>query len=143
MPGKRVDALLKTRGRIGALCFVEIKCHTTSLLKSSSYRPGVWSPSEELTGAVSQLHRTVQLAERTIRDSLTVTDSNGNPVEPPAYLIRPRAAVVCGDLSEFVTLQGVNESKYSSFELYRRHLQSPEVVTFDELLERARLMVET
>ena len=30
--GKRTDALLKTRGYISSLCFVEIKTHTTPLL---------------------------------------------------------------------------------------------------------------
>lgn len=144
MHGKRVDALLRTRGRIGALCFVEIKTHSTPLLKSAAYRPGAWAPSDHLSGAVSQLQRTIQLAEQTIGEKLSLPDPVGNPVGPPAYLMRPRAAVICGDLSQFMTAAGgVNEDKYSSFELFRRHLQSPEIVTFDELLERARLMVET
>ena len=38
-------------------------------------------------------------------------------------------------------LQGANggaiESKVSSFELYRRNLYEPEILTFDELLARA------
>ncbi|KRA82091.1 hypothetical protein ASD78_02165 [Lysobacter sp. Root667] len=141
--GKRTDALLRTRGRIGALCFVEIKCHTTPLLKSTQYRPGVWAPSEQIVGAISQVQRTIQLAERTIEKSLRPTDSNGNPISDDAYLIRPRSVLICGDLEQFVTPLGVNEDKYTSFELFRRHLQGPEIVTFDELLERAKLMVET
>jgi hypothetical protein len=141
--GKRTDALLRTRGRIGALCFVEIKCHSTSLLKSSQYRPGVWAPSDQLVGAISQVQRTIQLAERTIQNSLRPTDSDGNPMSDDAYLIRPRSVVICGDLEQFVTPLGVNEDKYKCFELFRRHLHGPEVVTFDELLERAKLMVET
>jgi hypothetical protein len=140
--GKRTDALLRTRGRIGALCFVEIKCHTTPLLKSTQYRPGIWAPSEQVVGAISQVQRTIQLAERTIAKSLRPTDSNGNPISNDAYLIRPRSVVICGDLEQFVTPLGVNEDKYTSFELFRRHLQGPEIVTFDELLERAKLMVE-
>lgn len=142
-PGKRADGLLRTRGRIGALCFVEIKSHTTPLLKQKPYRSGVWPPSEEVVGAVSQVQRTIQLAERTIERSLRPTDSEGNPIEDDSYLIRPRSVVVCGDLEQFVTSHGVNEDKYSSFELFRRYLQGPEIVTYDELLERAKLMVET
>lgn len=142
-PGKRTDGLLRTRGRIGALCFVEIKGHTTPLLKHKPYRPGVWAPSEEVVGAISQVQRTIQLAERTIEKSLRPTDSEGNPVGDDAYLIRPRSVIVCGDLEQFVTPHGVNEEKYSSFELFRRHLQGPEIVTYDELLERAKLMVGT
>ena len=30
----------------------------------------------------------------------------------------------------------------SSFEMFRRNLANPEVITFDELLERARYIVE-
>ena len=142
-PGKRTDALLKTRGRIGALCFVEIKTHVTPLLENKPYRPGVWSPSEQVIGAVSQVQRTVQLAERTIQKSFRPTDDNGDPLSNDVYLIRPRSVVVCGDLEQFVTIHGVNEDKYTSFELFRRQLQGPEIVTFDELLERAKLMVET
>lgn len=141
-PGKRTDGLLRTRGRIGALCFVEIKAHTTPLLKHKPYRPGVWAPSEEVIGAISQVQRTIQLAERTIERSLRPTDNQGNPVSDDAYLIRPRSVVVCGDFEQFVAPHGVNEEKYSSFELFRRHLQGPEIVTYDELLERAKLMVE-
>lgn len=142
-PGKRTDGLLRTRGRIGALCFVEIKSHTTPLVKSKLYRPGVWAPSDEVVGAISQVQRTVQLAERTIVKSLRPTDRNGDPTGDDAYLVRPRSVVVCGDLEQFVTPNGVNADKYSSFELFRRHLQGPEIVTYDELLERAKLMVES
>lgn len=140
--GKRTDALLRTRGRIGALCFVEIKGHTAPLLKNKPYRPGVWAPSEELTGAISQTQRTIQLAEQSILKSLQPRDADGNPVSDRAYLVRPRSVVVCGDLEEFLTPHGVNEDKYMSFELFRRHLQAPEIVTYDELLERAKLLVE-
>lgn len=38
--GKRVDALMKTKGVISNLCFVEIKTHVTELLESKPYRSG-------------------------------------------------------------------------------------------------------
>lgn len=142
-PGKRADGLLRTRGRIGALCFVEIKSHATPLLKNKPYRPGVWAPSEEVVSAVSQVQRTIQLAEGTIQKFLRITDGEGNPIGDDAYLVRPRSVVVCGDLEQFVAPTGVNDDKYLSFELFRRHLVGPEIVTYDELLERAKLMVET
>jgi len=70
-------------------------------------------------------------------------DRDGNPTEESVFLIRPRSVVVIGNLSEFTTDRGVNESKYSSFELFRRQLASPEILTFDELYERARFIVES
>lgn len=141
-PGKRTDGLLRTRGCIGALCFVEIKEHTTPLIKQRPYRPGVWAPSDEVVGAISQIQRTIQLAERAIGKYLRPTDDEGNPIGEDTFLMRPRSAVVCGDLEQFVTPHGVNEEKYSSFELFRRHLQGPEIITYDELLDRAKLIVE-
>ena len=36
---------------------------------------------------------------------------------------------------------GNNEEKYSSFELFRRNIQNPEIITFDELYERATYIV--
>lgn len=37
----------------------------------------------------------------------------------------------------------MNADQFRSFELYRRHLFSPDIVTFDELYERAKLIVES
>lgn len=141
-PGKRADALMRTRGRIGALCFVEIKCHTTKLLKDKPYRPGVWAASDDLVGAIAQVQKTVELAENTIKRVLRPKDELGNPISQEAFLLRPRSVVVCGDLEQFKTDAGVNEEKFASFELFRRQIVTPDVVTFDELLERARLIVE-
>lgn len=140
--GKRADALLRSRGRIGALCFVELKTHTTALQQRTPYRPGVWAISDELAGAVSQVHRTVQRAEQTIQTMLRPRDRLGEVTGPDAYLVRPRAVVVCGSLDQFMASGVVNEDRYYSFELFRRHLQGPEVVTYDELYERAKLLVE-
>lgn len=57
--GKRVDALLRTRGVISSLCFVEIKTHMTELLQKKAYRSGCWAPSDELSGGVAQVQGTV------------------------------------------------------------------------------------
>jgi hypothetical protein len=56
--------------------------------------------------------------------------------------MRPRSVVVAGSLSQFQTGHGVNEPRFTSFELFRRQLIAPEIVTFDELYERARFIVE-
>lgn len=140
--GKRADALLRSRGRIGALCFVELKTPATPLQQRTPYRTGVWAISDELAGAISQVHRTIQRAEETIQTMLRPRDQLGEVTGPDAYLIRPRAVVVCGSLDQFISAGTVNEDRYHSFELFRRHLHGPEVVTFDELFERARLLVE-
>ncbi|MFA4940010.1 Shedu anti-phage system protein SduA domain-containing protein [Brevundimonas sp.] len=49
-----------------------------------------------------------------------------------------RSYLVVGNTSE---LKG-NDDKIACFELYRRNIRSPEILTFDELLYRARYIVE-
>jgi hypothetical protein len=83
--GKRVDALLRSRGVISNLCFVEIKTHKTDLLDSKPYRSGCWAPSSELSGAVSQVQGTVSLATDSIRSKLSINDSVGNPTGEEAF----------------------------------------------------------
>ena len=67
--GKRADALMKSKGMISSLCFVEIKTHKTALLDTKPYRAGCWAPSGELSGAVSQVQGTVAAAVDAIRGS--------------------------------------------------------------------------
>ncbi len=139
--GKRVDALMKTQARINSLCFVEIKRHDTSLL-ASAYRPGAWPPSIELSGGVAQLQATVQDAIERIGRKLDLKDSNGNPTSETLFNVEPRSFLLIGNLDEFATPNGINEDKFRSFETYRRNIHRPEIITFDELLYRARFIVD-
>jgi hypothetical protein len=141
-PGKRADALLKTRGYLNSICFTEIKRHDTPLLELRPYRPGSWAPSHELIGGVSQVQATVQSAREIYARTLEPVDSEGNPTGETLFNIEPRAFLVVGSLSQFLTNQGINEQQFRSFELYRRNTLRPEIITFDELLERARYIVE-
>jgi len=139
--GKRVDALLKTRAIASTLCFVEIKTHKTKLLGSPEYRAGCWRPSDHLSGAIAQVQGTVSYAAETIFGKLQLTDKEGFPTAEEAFNFSPRSFVVVGSLKEFVGDHGVNEAQLRSFELYRRNLHQPEVITFDELYERAKHIV--
>jgi len=140
--GKRVDGLLKTRGIVSSLCFVEIKTHKADLLKANSYRTESWSVSEELTGAIAQIQRTVDKSLRTISSKVEIKDKNGNLTGEQVFLYQPKSYLILGSLSEFKNQYGVNEEKYSSFEIFRRNIINPEILTFDELYERARFIIE-
>ena len=143
-PGKRVDALMKSRARINSLCFVEIKRHDTPLLASGKdYRSGVFAPSSELGGGIAQVQATVQVAIDRLGHRVELDDRQGNPTGEMLFNFDPRAFLVIGSLGEFVTAQGPNEAKFRSFELFRRNIRRPEIITFDELLNRARFIVET
>lgn len=141
--GKRSDALMKTRGILSNLCFVEIKTHRTDLLEKDAYRPGCWAISKELAGAVAQVQGTVELASQSLSNKLSMKDKDGNPTGEEIYNYRPKSYLVIGTLEEFLTPNGVNEDKLRSFELFRKSIANPEIITFDELYERARFIVRT
>lgn len=137
--GKRIDALLKTKGIVESFCFAEIKTHKTELLKNAKtpYRPESWQVSEELTGAISQVQRTVQKSVTNIANKTEIKDNQGNPTGEKIFLYTPKAFIIIGSLSEFETEHGINEEKYSSFEMFRQGLSRIEIITFDELYQRA------
>ncbi len=59
------------------------------------------------------------------------------------FLYQPKSYIVIGSLSEFKSDIGVNEDKFSSFELFRQSQMNPDIITFDELYERAKYIVES
>jgi hypothetical protein len=142
-PGKRVDGLLKTRGFLSSLAFAEIKTHQTELLEKvkTPYRSGAWAVSRELAGGVAQVQRTVQESVRNIQTKTQIQGLDGAPTGEDVFLYTPRSFLVIGCLNEFEEEHGINEQKYACFEMFRRNLTNPEIVTFDELFERAKHIV--
>jgi|GEM_PF-4774671 len=137
-PGKIADALMRTRAQVSQFVFVEIKKDSTELLrKSAPYRPGCWGVSSEVSNAVTQVQKTTyEFARKRFREA--TKDAQGNDTGDITYVIEPRSYLVVGNTSE---LAG-NDDKLTCFELYRRNVRSPEILTFDELLYRARFIVE-
>ena len=141
--GKRPDALLRTAGAVSGLVFVEIKTHVTALVEESRYRPGVWAPFGELTSGVAQCQTTVDETVRTTERRLMQSDSKGFPTGESAVVCRPRSILVIGSLTQFATSDGLtNIEQFEGFERFRRSIKDPEIVTFDELYERARMVLE-
>lgn len=142
--GKRIDALLKTRGLINSFCFGEIKTHKKDLLKqvNDPYRGECWAISDELAGAIAQAQKTVQKSIKELSTKVEIKDKVGNLTGEQIFIYQPKSFVVIGHLEEFKNEQGVNEDKFSSFELFRQNQTNPEILTFDELYERAKFIVK-
>ena len=142
--GKRVDALLKTSGRIKSMVLAEFKTHRTALLAEPFYRSGCWAPSKHLAGGVAQVQGTVSLATQDIRGRLAERSGDGTEIPGDfTYLIKPRSFLIIGMLDQFIGERGGQDpERFRSFELYRRNLAEPEVITFDELLAKAEYLVE-
>ena len=140
--GKVTDALMKSKGAIESLCFVEIKKHDTPLLESGPpYRPACWAPSKELAGGITQSQVTVEMSVRRLAERLEPTRDDGTPTGEHLFSYNPRSILVVGSLEQFITEAGINTEQYRSFELLRRHTIRPEIITFDELYERAKFIV--
>lgn len=138
-PGKTADALMRTRAQVSQFVFVEIKKDNTDLLrKGTPYRPGCWGVSSEVSNAVTQVQKTTyEFARKRFREARK--DAEGNDTGDLTYAVEPRSYLIAGNTSE---LAG-NDDKLTCFELYRRNVRSPEILTFDELLYRARFIVAT
>lgn len=140
--GKRTDALLRTVGIIRAMVFAEIKHHRTPLL-GAKYRSGCWAPSLEFGGALVQIQQTVYRASAAIGDYLADSGEDGGLSPTGTFLVRPRSYLLIGSLDQLTgAAGGPIPEKYRSFELLRRNLYEPEVLTFDELLARAEWHLE-
>lgn len=136
-PGKTADGLMRTRAALSQYVLIEIKRDATGLLQKDRYRSGCWAVSDELSAAVTQAQKTTyEFARGRFRDELK--DAEGNELGEVVYSLEPRSYLIVGNMAE---LRG-NGDKISCFELYRRNVRSPEILTFDELFHRARCIIE-
>jgi AbiJ N-terminal domain 3/Domain of unknown function (DUF4263) len=142
--GKRIDAIMRSKSLISSMLFCEIKTHDTELLAKTPYRKGVFQASKELGGGVAQVQKTVLKAQQFISHAFLtrIHDEDGTPIGAELSTTRPRQVLVIGSLREFIHNGGVNSEKISSFELYRTSIQDVEIITFDELYQRACFIVE-
>ena len=132
------DYLLNTQANVKFTVLVEIKTPTTPLISKKKsgeevkYRNGAYLQSSDLVGGVSQL----QINCKTwLRKS--VEPENQDKLNPDTYTINPRGILVIGNTKDLD-----NREKIESFESYRRNTLNPDIITFDELYERAKFIVE-
>jgi len=101
-------------------------------LQNTQYRNGAWGISNELAGAVSQIQ--VNCAQWEIYDSRF--EQNRERLSN-TITVSPKGIVVIGNTSELNCW-----NKQNSFERFRREIRNPEIITYDELYERTRFIVE-
>ncbi len=130
--GQKGDFLTNTQANAKFTCLVEIKKSTTELLSKEPYRNGAYSVSDELAGAVAQL----QANCATWKNEGSRLDQNRD-IMGDIHTVQPKGLLVIGNTSKL----SKNRDKWSSFERFRQNLQNPEIITFDELKERAEFIV--
>lgn len=141
--GKRADAFLVSNGLLRSVALAEIKHPDTPLLTQPHYRSDVYAISYEFSGAIAQAQETVRAAKESLAGWISARDDEGGNTGDGAYLVEPRSFLVIGSMSDLCSANGNRiDAKFRSFESFRSNLRSPEVLTFDELVERARWNVE-
>ncbi len=137
--GKRIDGLLKSQGAINSLCFCELKLSSDDLLKQvkDSYRPEAWQISDALSGAIAQVQRTMQKAIKDLNTKIEIKDKADYLTGEELYLYNPKGFILIGKQHEFIKDDKINEMKYSSFEMFRKNLKNIDIITYDELYQRA------
>ena len=112
---------------------VEIKRPATQLLGTRSYRNGACELGAELTGGVSQIQANCSKWEK----EGSQTEENREALSyRSTFTIQPKGILVIGHTEQLNQI-----SKRNTFELFRRNTVNPEILTFDELYERAKFIV--
>lgn len=129
------DGMLATQSENAKYMVVlEIKAATTVLLTpyKGRVKAGAWMASTELSGGIAQLQNYCYRWEREGQDfDLNRTATEG------IETIWPRGILVIGRTSDF----GKDPMQKKAFQRFRESLHTPTIITFDELLEKARHIV--
>ncbi len=137
--GKRPDAFEKVSARIATTVFADIKKPSTNLL-AGEYRAGVYSPSNELVGGVVQVQTSINEWMNANGSKVITKDEKGFDKES-IYSYNPKGILVVGNLKQFQEDNKDNVAMIQSFELFRRSMLNPEIITFDELYDRASFII--
>jgi hypothetical protein len=136
---QRGDYLGLTQGFVRFTVLVEIKTPATKLFtyiktQVEKNRNGSCLLSRFILGGVSQVQ--INCKTWTENSQLKI---NANKLEKNnSYTVQPKGILIIGNTSELVD----NEDKINTFEEYRRNIYNPEIITFDELYQRAKYIVE-
>ena len=134
------DYLLNTQASVKFTVLVEIKRPNTPLISKDKkgndkkYRNGAYLLSAHLLGGTSQLQVNCKTWNRK-----SVEPENADKLRPKNInTVNPKGILVIGNTKEF---EGDRE-KAETFELFRSNTNTPDILTFDELFERAKFIVE-
>lgn len=131
--GQESDYLLATGAEKRFTVLVDIKRPDADLVRDQVYRNRVHTLGKDLVGGVTQVQQ--QCWQWEVEGSRT--DANRELLAcHSAYGHRPEGILVIGNTKSLDTAEKVRE-----FALFRAALEVPEVLTFDEMLERGKRFV--
>jgi hypothetical protein len=122
--------------------FVELKLPTTDLFGKEKNRSGAWRLSNPFIDSVSQILEQKASGTIKIENTKELFDENGDLIEQKSY--DSKTILIIGNWDELDNSDDnaqIKKIKRKTFELYRRDSRNIEVVTYDELYERAKFIV--
>ncbi|MDD5295177.1 MAG: DUF4263 domain-containing protein, partial [Patescibacteria group bacterium] len=133
---QRGDNLMSTTGDLNFTVLVEIKTPKTPLLQGiKEIRNGAWSLSKNLTDALSQIQANIQTWES---QGSNLPENRDKLEKASVYTVKPKGIIVIGNLEEIA----VDRQKRETFQRFRKSIHGIDMITFDELYERAKFIVD-
>jgi len=117
---------------------VELKRPDTLLFNNTSNRSGAWKLSSELFDAVSQILEQKAAWQVSSHIGQNFSDS-GEPITQQTQ--DPKVVLLVGHTNQFSGTEQTQIIKAKTFELLRRDSRNIEILTYDELLNRAKNIV--
>lgn len=120
--------------------FVELKKPSTKLFGNRKNRSNSWTLSNDVVESVSQILE--QKASGLIKLDKPQFDTSGNPITQKAY--DSKVVLILGHWKQLEESSTPLESeiKKKTFELFRADSRNIEILTYDELYDRAKYIVE-
>lgn len=135
--GQRGDYLTSTEGDLNFTILVEIKTPATPLLQGKEeIRNGAWSLSKDLIDALSQLEANLDTWEK---QGARQPDNEDRLEDQNIFTVEPKGIIVIGSLAELTK----ERSKRETFQRFRRSIHGVDIITFDEILKRAKFIVDS
>jgi hypothetical protein len=120
--------------------FVELKLPNTELFNKSKNRSNCWSLSNSLIDAFSQILEQKASGQIKIETSKELIGDNYEEITQHSY--DSKTILLMGSWSQIDNdPTGIKRIKEKTLELFRRDSRNVELVTYDELYERARFIV--
>lgn len=121
--------------------FVEIKKPSTPLFAASQNRSMSWKLSSELIDSITQILEHKASGQIKLEAGQN-HDGDGNLIDQKAY--DPKVILIIGKWEEINGLSSLEKTiKQKTFELLRRDSRNVEILTFDELYDRAHFIVHS
>lgn len=132
--GQRGDYLTTTSGAYKYTVLVEIKTPFTPLTNGiKPHHTGAWSLSTDLTNAITQLQANIDTWNK---EGSNQEENIDNLHQKQIYTIVPKGILIIGNQAELS-----DPIQRKTFERFRQNITGVEIITFDELYERAKFIV--